>query len=305
MTAPITPPLLAFPGNRRPLLVMEPYLIPVFAKVGPPYTCVGDVAWTEVGEKLRRAPATTLIIVDPYAGVRRGERFPKVRDLLRRFPSVPVVCAMELSAEVALDMGMLLDWGISDVAALGPESTPFTLARRLQQAHARPFKRAVEGTLSQYVGADARQILMAAAEVAAEGGQAQELATRLRVTVHTLGERCMRSEVPPARQVQAWMRLLLACMLLDDPGRTVYGAAYASGYQTDRSLRRAITTMLGVDSTALRRAGAFATAARAFNAVLRDAREAARERRRAALVLEGLKELGIAGLANGGSGTEH
>ncbi|HEU4882604.1 MAG TPA: hypothetical protein VFT45_10175 [Longimicrobium sp.] len=81
--------------------------------------------------------------------------------------------------------------------------------------------------------------------------------------------------------MQAWLRVLLACVLLDDPGRTVYGAAYASGYQTERSLRRAITTFLGVDSTTLRKAGAFATAATAFNAALRDAREAARERRRA------------------------
>jgi methylphosphotriester-DNA--protein-cysteine methyltransferase len=79
------------------------------------------------------------------------------------------------------------------------------------------------------------------------------------------------------------MRVLLACMLLDDPGRTVYGAAYASGYQTERSLRRAITAFLGVDSTTLRKAGAFSTAAAAFNAALRDARESARERRRAEL----------------------
>jgi hypothetical protein len=78
------------------------------------------------------------------------------------------------------------------------------------------------------------------------------------------------------------MRVLLACMLLDDPGRTVYGAAYASGYQSDRSLRRSITALLGVDSTTLRRAGAFKTAVKAFNAMLREVREAAREAAREA-----------------------
>jgi hypothetical protein len=76
------------------------------------------------------------------------------------------------------------------------------------------------------------------------------------------------------------MRILLACMLLDDPGRTVYAAAWACGYSTDRSLRRAVSAFVGTDATTLRRGGAFAQAARAFNDVLRAIREASRERRR-------------------------
>lgn len=260
---------------------MEPSLLPLFGGVGAPYTCVGDVAWDEVEEALRGAPATAVVVVDPYAGARRGERLPRVRDLLRRFPSVPVVAAMELRPELTGDVVLLLQWGVSEVVALGPESTPRALAGRLRQAHARPFKRALERTFSAYVGSEARLLLMAAAEVAAEGGLAPELARRLGITPATLTVRCARAELPAPRQVQAWMRVLLACVLLDDPGRTVYGAAYAAGYQSERSLRRSITTLLGVDSTTLRKAGAFATAAERFNAVLRDARESARERRRA------------------------
>lgn len=280
MTAPIAPPLLSFAANLRPVLVMEPGLVPVFSATGAPFSVVGDVAWSELDAALRRAPATTLVVVDPYAGPRRGDRFPAVRDLLRRFPSVPVVAAMELHPEMAGDVEMLLEWGVSEVVSLGREGTARALAARLRQAHARPFKRALERSLSSYTGAEARHILLAGAEVAAEGGLAPELAARLGVTPRTLTVRCARAELPAPRQVQAWLRMLLACVLLDDPGRTVYGAAYASGYQTDRSLRRAITALLGVDSTTLRRAGAFATAAEAFNAALRDAREAARERRK-------------------------
>jgi methylphosphotriester-DNA--protein-cysteine methyltransferase len=283
MTAPITPPLLTYSANRRPVLVMEPALVPVLETAGAPFGVVGDVAWGELDAALRRAPATTLVVVDPYAGPRRGDRFPRVRDLLRGFPSVPVVAAMELHPEMAGDVAMLLEWGVSEVVALGPESTPRALAARLRQAHVRPLKRALEAALSPYVSLEARQILLAAAEVAAEGGLAPELASRLGVTPRTLTVRCARADLPAPRQVQAWLRVLLACMLLDDPGRTVYGAAYASGYQTERSLRRAITTFLGVDSTTLRKAGSFTTAAAAFNTALRDARETARERRRAEL----------------------
>jgi methylphosphotriester-DNA--protein-cysteine methyltransferase len=281
MTALNTTRLLRISANLRPLLVMEPTLVPVFETAGAPFRVVGDVAWGELDAALHRSPATTVVVVDPYAGPRRGDRFPRVRDLLRSFPSVPVVAAMELRPEMAGDVSMLLEWGVSEVVALGTESTPRALAARLRQAHVRPLKRALGASLSPYVGAEARQILLAAAEVAAEGGLAPELAARLGVTPRTLTVRCARAELPAPRQVQAWLRVLLACVLLDDPGRTVYGAAYASGYQTERSLRRAITTFLGVDSTTLRKAGAFATAAAAFNAALRDAREAARERRRA------------------------
>ena len=295
MTAHNTPVVLSFPSHVRPVLVMEPELLPRFRRVEAPYACVGDVPWADVAETLRRAPATTTVVVDPYAGAWHGERFPRVRDLLRRFPSVPVVAVVDLSPNTAPDVEMLMQWGVSDLAPRRHEGTPHAITRRLEQAHARPFKRALEATLSRYVNADAREVLMAAAEVASEGGLATELCTRLRITGSTLAARHTRADLPPARQVQSWIRLLLACLLLDDPGRTVYGAAYASGYQTDRSLRRAITAMLGVDSTTLRRTGAFRTAAPAFNAVLRDAREAARVRRREQLAAQREKEKAAGG----------
>jgi hypothetical protein len=82
------------------------------------------------------------------------------------------------------------------------------------------------------------------------------------------------------------MRILLACMLLDDPGRTIYGTAYACGYCTDRSLRRAVAAFLGADATTLRRGGAFPRAVAAFNTVLRELREEGRERRRRERMLE-------------------
>lgn len=282
MTALDPPSLPEVPENVRPLLLMEPGLATLFHGLGWPYALVESVGWNQVHAALRRAPPNTMVVVDPYAGARSGERFPRLRELLRRFPSVPVVAAMELRRELAPEVNMLVDWGISEVVALGPDSAPRALEGRLGEAHARPFKRALEGQASVFLTAEAHQVLMAAAEVAADGGQAPELGERLRVSTRTLTERCARADLPPPRQVQQWMRVLLACMLLDDPGRTVYGAAYASGYQADRSLRRSVTALLGVDTTTLRRAGAFRTAARAFNRLLHETARAAAEARRAA-----------------------
>jgi AraC-like DNA-binding protein len=282
MTAQETPSLPIVPENVRPVVLMEPDLKTLFRGVGLPYALFVHVPWNEVHARLRLAPPNTMVVVDPYAGARPGERFPRLRELMRRFPSVPVVATMEMRRELAPEVTMLVDWGVSEVVTLGPDSAPRALEGRLGEAHARPFKRALEASLSVFLTSEAHQVLMAAAEVAADGGQAPELGERLRVSTRTLTERCARADLPPPRQVQQWMRVLLACMLLDDPGRTVYGAAYASGYQADRSLRRSVTALLGVDTTTLRRAGAFRTAARAFNRLLRETAKAAADARRAA-----------------------
>lgn len=280
MTAPLPPPLSTIPPNQRPVLAMDAALMPLLERLPPPYDPVHAVPWDEVHDELRRAPPGTLVVADPYAGPRAGDAFPRIRELLRRFPSVPVVAVMELCGPDAADAAILLEWGVSQVISPRVEGTPAAVASCLAEAHAAPLKRRVEAALSRYVGREARRILRAAAEVAVEGGQAPALAERLGVRPPALTRRCARAGLPPPRHLQAWMRILLAALLLDDPGRTVYAAAYASGYRTERSLRRAITTLLGVDSTTLRREGAFATAAPAFDRVLHAHREAERERRR-------------------------
>jgi AraC-like DNA-binding protein len=62
----------------------------------------------------------------------------------------------------------------------------------------------------------------------------------------------------------AWMRLLFATDLLDDPARTVLSVAHACGYVSDSSLRRAMQDFLGTSPTLLRERGAFAVASRIF-----------------------------------------
>ena len=266
--------------NIRRVIVLQGLTLRGLGEVGAPYEVEPPIRWSEAHEAMRNAPPSTVVLVDPYAGARPGDGFPRLHELLRRFPSTTVVAAMELRAETVADVATLLEWGVAEVVDTGPECTGRAIRARLRQAHARPLKRRLERALSGYVGGEARDLLLGAAEVAVEGGGAPELARVLRVAPRTLTERCTRADVPHPRQVQAWMRILLACMLLDDPGRTIYATAYACGYSTDRSLRRAVVAFLGADATTLRRGGAFAQAARAFNGVLRELREAGRERRR-------------------------
>ena len=269
------------PRNVRRVIVLDGLDLGGLRVVGPPYAVEPPVPWAAADEAVRNAPPSAVVLLDPYAGARPGDAFPRLHELLRRFPSITVVAVLELRPETVGDVSTLLEWGVAEVVDTGPESTPRAIHARLRQAHARPLKRRLERALSGYVGTEARDLLLCADEVAVEGGGAPELARALRVAPRTLTEKCTRADVPPPRQVQAWMRVLLACMLLDDPGRTVYATAYACGYSTDRSLRRAVGSFLGADASTLRRGGAFARAARAFNDVLREVREEGRERRHA------------------------
>jgi len=268
-------------ANTRRVIVLEPAPLRGLSALAPPYAVEEPVPWEELESVVRGAPPSAVVLVDPYAGARPGERFPRLHELLRRFPSLTVVAALELRSESVGDVLTLLEWGVAEVIDRETEASPRAIHARLRQAHARPFKRKLEAALSPYASSDARNLLLGAAEVAVEGGGAPELARVLRIAPRTLTGRCARADLPAPRQVQAWMRILLACMLLDDPGRTVYAAAYACGYSTDRSLRRAIATLLGTDTTTLRQGSAFAKAAQAFNDLLRELREAGRKRRRA------------------------
>ncbi|HEX5726592.1 MAG TPA: helix-turn-helix domain-containing protein [Longimicrobiaceae bacterium] len=263
----------------RPLLVLGPGSSSL-AAASKGFDVRWGFRWEELSAALRGAPPSTLVVVEAYAGERPGDVFPRIRELLRRFPSVPVVAVLPFRPDTVADVAVLLEWGVSEVVALGADATPRAVRARLRHAHARPFKRRLETALSRYVSGEGRVLLMAAAEVAVEGGGARELARRLRVSPPTVTERCLRADLPPPRQVQAWLRILLACSLLDDPGRTAASVAYACGYSTDRSLRRAIRSFLDTDTTALRSAGAFEAASRAFNEVLRTLRETGRERQK-------------------------
>lgn len=255
--------------------------LPALDRLAAPYEAEPPVDWSDVDDLAKTAPPSAVMLLDPYAGRRLGDAFPLLHDLLKRFPSLTVVAAFPLQAATMADETTLRDWGVAELVDTGPECTPNALHARLREAHACPLKRRLERALDKRVSDDARNLLRGAAEVAVEGGGAPELAALLEVAPRTLTEHCVRADLPPPRQVQAWMRILLACMLLDDPGRTVYAAAEACGYSTDRSLRRAVAEFVGSGASELRRGGAFEQAMKVLNGQLFELREAGRERRKA------------------------
>lgn len=229
--------------------------------------------WRELLATVPRLPPSAIVLLDCTPEGRSGRVPARLWELLLEFPSVAIVAAVDVPSVAPALVGQLLSRGVADVLDLSLEDTPALAERRLREAHARPFKRSVEDSLDRYPSARARTIIRAAAHVAATGGSAAELAAQFNVVPETVADWCAAAALPPPRRLQAWMRVLLAAFLLQEPPRAISAVAIACGYTTDRALRRAFNRFLGVDARTLRGQGAFQTAMREFNQDLSSCRE--------------------------------
>lgn len=237
--------------------------------------------WEELLDAVRSAPASALVVVDPYeASETPGQPTVELASLLNRFPSLTVTAALAVRPGRLRDVLKLGQWGVVQVIDLEEETTALALAHRLMAARGRPLRALVERSLPAYTSASARAILSAASSIVAEGGQGKDLAKTLHITPRTLTRWCRKAGLPPPKRLLAWMRILLAAEFLDDPGRPVSAVALACGYAADSSLRLALRRFTGLTPTELRERGAFAAASEAFLAALEEAR-APRQRYRA------------------------
>ncbi|HEX5725831.1 MAG TPA: helix-turn-helix domain-containing protein, partial [Longimicrobiaceae bacterium] len=224
---------------------------------------------------------SALAVVDPLGP---GEGPPslseELRDLLRLFPSATVLAAVPATGGVAGLLPTLFEWGVADVVDLLRETTPAAFARRLDAVRSRRVQRLLRRALPGTVPSRTRSLLSVAADVVAAGGLATELAAALGVDERTVPRWCQRADLPPPRRLLAWLRLLLAADLLDEPSRSVESVARACGYAGGGSLKSALLNFFGLTPQELRERGAFESAAHAFARELFELRERSRERGR-------------------------
>jgi AraC-like DNA-binding protein len=268
----------------RPLVVLHPdsLLKERIRRMGNPRLQIQFVeSWEALRGVLNDSPPAALVVVDPYTRAYGSEMelAPELRSILWEFPSATVIAAMEIHRTRMRDLRTLGEWGVKELISLDEEDTVEAITRRLRTAQGRPLQTLLERSLPANLSGRARALLMAAAEVVSEGGHGRDLAAQLRLSERTLLRWAEQADLPPPRRILAWMRVLLACELLDDPGQTVLSVAYTCGYASDSSLRRAVQEFTGVMLTQLRRQGAFATASEMFIAELNETREMGRIRR--------------------------
>ena len=234
--------------------------------------------WDALERAMARVPPTAVVMVDPYAGS-PGEPAPRLHALLRDLPSATVVAVLPVTPQTVPHLETLARWGVADVVELGREDTPAALRRRLRLVQGRLVTRLLERALPRTTPTRTRSLLATAADTAAVAGGSAELAQVLGVTERTVLRWCRRADLPQPRRLMAWLRILLAADMLDDPGRTLGTVASACGYSSDTALRNALRTFLDAAPTELR-GRAFQTAADGFSRELFELREAAHTRGR-------------------------
>jgi AraC-like DNA-binding protein len=230
--------------------------------------------WDGLQRALRVAPPSAVAVVDPFLGHDGGAPSPRLRDLLAELRSSLVLAAFPVSGKTVPHIDTLVRWGVADLVDMGREETPAALRHRLAVVQRRMVTRLLERAVPRATPGRTRALLTTAAETVAGGGGSAELAQALGTTERTVLRWCTRADLPHPRRLFAWLRMLLAAEMLDDPGRPLSAVARACGYSGDAALRNAVRGFLGASPTALR-GSAFATASAAFSRELFELRESA------------------------------
>jgi AraC-like DNA-binding protein len=271
----------------RPLLVMHPesaFRERVRQACGADYQFQALSDWDELLDAVRDSPPAALLVVYPYDippggfsygtnGGRKPALSSALRGLLAQYPSTAVLAAMDVSPDRFDDLRTLGRWGVVQVISLDHDDTPYAIAQRLRAARGRPLRALLEQVLPPETPGRARAIVEAATDVVTVGQHGSDLARSLHLSRRTLLRWCQRAGLPAPRRLLAWMRVLLACELLDDPGRTVLSVAHTCGYSSDSGLRRITQKFLDASPTDLREQGAFARASTAFVEALNESRK--------------------------------
>lgn len=236
--------------------------------------------WSALHEQARSAPGSTVVVVDPFAGASRGIATAEIARLVQRFPSLTLAAALPVRPGSEGDIRRLGEAGVGELIDLVEESTPVAVGQRLQATRGRHLRMLLDRVLPSRMSGLARSIIAAAIDVVADGGQGSDLADRMNVTTRTLSRWCRRAALPPPKRMLAWMRILAAADLIDDPGRTMTDVAASCGYAADTSLRHALRAFLGRGPRELRERGAFAAASEGFLQALTEARSGDQRYRR-------------------------
>ncbi len=264
-------------GNaRRNVLLLDGETVAPLDRLATPFEARRQ-DWTTLVETARIAAPSTVVVIDPFTGRDSQQLDDRIPVLLKAARMLPVIALVPLQSTFIPSIRTLQKWGVTDIADTDLEGTAAAIRMRLLSVHAQPLKKLVEESLSRFVSVDALSLLRAGVEVVVDRGTAVELGHLLGAKERTVAGWCAREGLPPPRRLLAWLRLLLAVSLLEDPDRRISNAAACAGY-TDYSLRRALRELLG--ERAPTRERSLADGLSAFNCELRELREKARRARR-------------------------
>jgi hypothetical protein len=166
--------------------------------------------------------AATVVIIDERS-------FESNEAVLRRihagFPSHPLVAYYNPRGLTPRHLLALARTGVSDLIQLDVDDGRHVFGRILDSAERTTHSQILCDRLSTDIPAAMRDVLRYALEHAGKSMNVAELASALGIHKRTLTWRLGHHRLPPARRLIFWCRLLVASLLLDEPGRTLDSVA--------------------------------------------------------------------------------
>lgn len=255
---------------QRPLLVLhkDPEVHRrLRASFPPPYQVYGISDWKQLHDALQDLPPSAVVLIGPPERTRTPPRSeqplevrtegrtsdqPELRRLLSVFPSVPVITFMQGPSPEPSEVRILHELGVTDLVYPGHDDTPTAILQRVQRAQKQPLHRLLDPILPPDMPGTTRALIFTAAEVASEGGYSRDLAAKLQISHRTLLRWYDNARIPPPRKLLAWLRVLLAASLLEDPGRSIQSVSRSCGYSNDAALRRITQRFLKTSPSQMR-----------------------------------------------------
>ena len=198
-----------------------------------------------------------ILELDPTDDVGANEAF--VRRVRESFPSLPVVLYAPLTRDTARRIMRLANAGADELLLDDQDEGGDGLHRLIIRAHVSRCAARTMDVMGDRLPASARAILVQCMHLARKPLSVAALARAVGVNRKTLVNRLGAAGLPGPETLISWSRLLLACELLEDRGRSVERVALLLGFGSGVALRNMCRRHLGLAPSALRESGAFVT----------------------------------------------
>lgn len=259
---PIAPPARPAPASTAAPVLVATLLTPderlrvTAAGVGAflPHHC--DTIETLLRD-LRRVPAAAALVSARQLAHGGRAVGAQLRDVVRRFPRVPVIALVGDGEHAAPQL--LLALGRAGVRLVVDTRTPGGWQELRQLLATDPTRQVGREALAQLAealpgaGEGCTAFFTALFDVPPEPTTVQALARRLGVRPTTLTSRFARAGLPSPKRYLAYARLARAARLLENPGCTLAAAADLLDYSSAQSFGRHLRTVLGVSAAEFRR----------------------------------------------------
>lgn len=206
-----------------------------------------------VDAALQRARADVLIL---EVDVARDSLEPFVRHLRRQYPSLAVVLYCPPSTRIAREILKLAKAGADELIAEGFDDDGRSVRRIVAAAATSRCSARSLAILGEHLPSRAKDIVARSLELASAPISVRQLAAAVGVNRKTLVNRLTAAGLPGPSVLISWCRVLIACELLQDPGRSVEQVALLLGFGSGVALRNMFRRHLRLRPSALREPGA-------------------------------------------------